>query len=320
MRAVVTGAAGFIGSHLVESLCRDGHDVVGIDSLTSYYDPAIKKQRYRRLAHPRFSPVIDDLLTAELSPLIDGADVVFHLAGQPGVRASWGHGFDEYVDGNVRSTQRLLEACSEVGVPRYVFASSSSVYGNATEYPTAEVALPAPVSPYGVTKLAAEHLGRVHATDGRTSVASGRLFTVYGPGQRPDMAIHRMLRAALTGEEFELYGDGTVRRDFTYVTDAVDALRRLGTAGFDGPAAVFNVGGGSECDLAELIALIGELSGRELRVVRSTVQRGDARRTGADTTRLRALGWEPHVDLRAGLAAQLAAVELSLSSPARGSP
>jgi UDP-glucuronate 4-epimerase len=312
MRAVVTGAAGFIGSHLVESLCADGHEVTGIDALTDYYDPAIKRQRYERLAHPRFRAIVGDLLAENLHRLVDGADVVLHLAGQPGVRGSWGGGFDQHLDANVRATQRLLDACVAATVPRYVFASSSSVYGDAAEYPTREDALPAPVSPYGVTKLAAEHLGRVHAVRSGLAVASARFFTVYGPGQRPDMAIHRLIRAALTGEEFRLFGDGTARRDFTYVTDAVDALRRLVTADLEEPAATFNVGGGTECALSELIALVGEVSGRELRVVPSGVQPGDAERTGADTSRLRALGWQPRVDLPTGITAQLAQVRRSL--------
>jgi nucleoside-diphosphate-sugar epimerase len=300
---LVTGAAGFIGSHLAEALCADGHEVIGIDSLNPYYDIDLKRGNLRAIEHGRFESLEADLMDVDLAPLLDGVSRVFHLAGQPGVRGSWRDGFDEYVRNNIAATRRLLDACVQAGVKRYVFASSSSVYGDAPSFPTSETCLPSPVSPYGVTKLAGEHLGNVYASGYGLSVGSVRFFTVYGPRQRPDMAIHRMISAARSGSEFHLFGDGSVRRDFTFVSDAVSALRTVGEVSDGG---VYNVGGGSECAMLDLIELIADACGTAVSVVHDAPQSGDAARTMADTTRLRGLGWRPQIGLADGLAAQVA--------------
>lgn len=305
MKAVVTGAAGFVGSHLTEALLSGGFSVFGIDCFTDYYDPAAK---VRNLAVARasrqFELIESDLVTMDILPIVENADVVFHLAGQPGVRRSWRDGFGEYVDRNVLATQRLLEACAKARVERMVYASSSSVYGNADRYPSRESDLPRPFSPYGVTKLAAEHLCTLYAENFGLHVTSVRYFTVYGPRQRPDMAIHRLLNALAGGAAFPLYGDGHQRRDFTFVLDAV-AATRLGSSADVPPGSVFNVGGGSDVSMIELIELAQDVSGRELLIDHHQAEPGDARRTGADTTAARTqLGWEPTTTMREGVTAQ----------------
>ncbi len=297
MRYVVTGAAGFIGSHLAEALAAEGHEVVGVDSFTDYYDPELKEQNAAGLDIVRA-----DLAEDPLGELFAGAEGVFHLAGQPGVRASWGHDFEHYVRRNLLATQRVLEAAADTGV-RVVFASSSSVYGDAERYPTPENAVPQPLSPYGITKLACEHLVRAYVRSGGLEAIVLRYFTVYGPRQRPDMAFTRMLHALAEGGAFEVYGDGSQSRGFTYVADAVAAtVQAMGRA----PAgAVYNVGGGSEASMLEAIAAAEQISGRTLEMRFLPVAVGDVRRTAADTTRIReALGWIPQVSLHDGLRAQ----------------
>ena len=223
MRALITGAAGFIGSHLVEALVADGWDVVGVDCLTPYYDVTQKLGNVEELRTSVDLELIDaDLRTSPLEPLLDGVDAVFHQAGQPGVRASWDD-FESYVEHNILATRRLLEAARGTNVTRFVYASSSSVYGDAVSYPTREETLPMPQSPYGVSKLAAEHLCNVYARNWAVPVVSLRYFTVFGPRQRPDMATHRLIRAALEGGSFPMYGTGDQVRDFTYVGDVVAA-------------------------------------------------------------------------------------------------
>src|SRR4051812_32930977 len=220
MRALVTGVAGFIGSTLAEALVGNGDVVVGVDCFTPYYDAAQKRANLQRLAATKqFTLAEADLRTAELPPLLDGVDVVYHQAGQPGVRLSWASGFAEYDSHNIIATQRLLEGARAAGVARVVYASSSSVYGNAPRYPTSEDDLPQPHSPYGVTKLAAEHLCNLYAANWGVHTVSLRYFTVYGPRQRPDMAMHRLIESALAGTPFPLYGDGSAVRDFTFVDD-----------------------------------------------------------------------------------------------------
>ncbi len=303
---VVTGAAGFIGSHLTEALLDQGHRVVGIDAFTPYYAPREKRANAAALRRrPGFSLVEGDLATMELDGWLAGAAVVVHEAGQPGVRASWGADFSTYVAWNVLATQRLLEACVRAGVPRLVAASSSSVYGDAPTYPTAEQSLTRPVSPYGVTKLAAEHLCLAYAQPAISpmAVATLRYFTVYGPRQRPDMGFRRFLEAALADRPITVYGDGEQTRDFTYVGDAVRATLAAMTA----PILVeaINVGGGRRVSLNEVLDLVGQVTGRRLRIRRLPARPGDARHTGADGTRAEALlGYRPQVDLAAGLAAQ----------------
>jgi UDP-glucuronate 4-epimerase len=289
MRYVVTGAAGFIGSHLAEALTHAGHEVVGVDCFTDYYDPAEKETNAHGLDVRRL-----DLAEDEVD--LTGVDGVFHLAGQPGVR-SFGDVFPLYLRRNVLATQRVLESCARAGV-RLVFASSSSIYGEAESYPTPEETPPRPISPYGITKLACEHL--VHAYGGDAVVL--RYFTVYGPRQRPDMLFRRVCESLLTGTPFEIYGTGAQSRSFTYVADAVVAT----IAAMEGaPAgAVYNVGGGDEATLLDAISLLEGISARTLDVRHVGPARGDVSRTKADVTRIHdALGWRPRTRLDDGLQA-----------------
>jgi nucleoside-diphosphate-sugar epimerase len=306
MKAVVTGAAGFIGSHLAEALLNGGWHVTGVDCFTDYYDPELKRDNLKTaLCHGNFIFVEADLCRADLTALLDGAVVVFHQAGQPGVRLSWGDGFGAYTSHNVIATQRLLEAARNVKVPRVVYASSSSVYGNAARYPTTEADLPQPHSPYGVTKLAAEHLCRLYTANWGLCTVSLRYFTVFGPRQRPDMAMARLVEAAVSGTPFPLFGDGTQVRDFTYVTDVVEA--NLAAARADVAAGTYlNIAGGSSITVRELIALAEELSGSSIEVERRPAQPGDARQTGGTVDRAeKVLGWLPQVGVRQGLARQI---------------
>jgi nucleoside-diphosphate-sugar epimerase len=313
MRCVVTGAAGFIGSHLCEFLLSQGDEVIGIDCFTDYYDPRRKEiNLVGARQYDRFQLQREDLLRAPLVTLLDGADVVFHLAGQPGVRPSWGADFASYVWRNVLATQMVLEAARVVGLAKLVYASSSSVYGDAESYPTAETLRPRPVSPYGVTKLAAEHLCELYRVGFGVPTVSLRLFTVYGPRQRPDMAFSRLVAAGLHGGTFELFGEGTQTRDFTYVQDVVGAMRGAARSTFTGVA---NIGGGSRTSMNEVLRLVSELAGPPV-VVRRPVQRGDVRDTAADTTTaLHGFGYQPQVRLREGLARMVGA-ERAVAIPA----
>jgi UDP-glucose 4-epimerase len=315
-RVVVTGAAGFIGSHLAGALLDSGFEVTGIDAFTASYAEADKRANLAALlGRPGFELVEGDLGTMELPPLLSGADVVFHQAAQAGVRASWGLDFDVYVRDNVIATQRLLEACVRCDVRRLVAASSSSVYGDAPTYPTTEESITRPVSPYGVTKLASEHLCLAYAQLGSSSmtVATLRYFTVYGPRQRPDMAFRRFLQAVYAGQPITVYGDGEQTRDFTFVGDAVRANLLAMTAPFR--AEPVNVGGGRRVTLNEVLDLIGRITGRRVHIVRAPSQPGDARHTGADGARAEALlGYKPEVDLETGLALEAAWVAGLLDS------
>jgi nucleoside-diphosphate-sugar epimerase len=294
MRYVVTGAAGFIGSHLSEALLEAGHEVVALDCFTDYYDPALKAENARGLDVRSF-----DLADEPLEDVFDGAAGVFHLAGQPGVRASFGEQFALYLRRNVLATQRVFEAAAARRL-RVVFASSSSVYGDAETYPTPEDAEPRPISPYGITKLACEHLARSYAASDGLDAVLLRYFTVYGPRQRPDMAFARVTSALAEGRTFDLFGDAS--RGFTYVADAVEATI---TAMERAPAGeTLNVGGGSEATMREAIALLEEIAGRRLELIAHPPAVGDARRTSADTTLIRrTLGWEARVPLEEGLRA-----------------
>ena len=297
MKYVVTGAAGFIGSHLAEALQRDGHEVLCVDSFTDYYERSRKERNAAAL------DVLEaDLAQAPLEPILAGADGVFHLAGQPGVRASWGETFQLYLDRNVRATQRIFEAAAAAGV-RVVFASSSSVYGDAETYPTPEDVVPRPISPYGITKLACEHLAvAIERAHGLEAVAL-RYFTVYGPRQRPDMAFTAMLEARARGERFRLFGDGSAARSFTYVGDAVAATIAAMSRGRGGET--YNVGGGEEATMNEAIALVAEVSGQSLDVERVEAAVGDVKRTKADVTKAATdLGWRPVTPLAEGMRAQ----------------
>jgi UDP-glucuronate 4-epimerase len=306
MRALVTGAAGFIGSQLSARLLADGHDVTGLDAFTPYYDLESKRANLQPLLqHPGFGLVEADLRTADLQPFT-AVDVVFHLAAQPGVRTSWGEPFADYLGHNTLATQRLLEASrAMVTPPRFVLASSSSIYGEAERHPTSEDLKPRPVSPYGVTKLAAEQLLEAYAANFGVEGVALRFFTVYGPGQRPDMAFHRFIEAALQGRPITVYGDGEQRRDVTHVADAVRAtvLAMRAPAG----NAVVNVGGGRPVTVNHALELIGQVTGRRLEVVHAPARAGDARHTGADGTRAEALlDWRAEVDLATGLTGQAA--------------
>ena len=307
MRALVTGVAGFIGSTLADELLGRGDRVLGVDCFTPYYERGVKEANLTGARHSdRFELIEADLRSCDIEPLLDGIDVVFHQAAQPGVRLSWSAGFADYVGHNVLATQRLLEAVKGASKAKVVYASSSSVYGNAAAYPTTEDDLPRPHSPYGVTKLAAEHLCNLYAANWNVPTVSLRYFTVYGPRQRPDMAFHRLLASTLAGEPFPLFGDGSAIRDFTFVGDAVAA--NLAAADQDcEPGTVVNVAGGSSISMRELLDLAADVVGRAPTIEPRPDQPGDVARTGGTIDRARnLLGWEPTTDLRTGLTAQVA--------------
>ena len=302
MKVVVTGAAGFIGSHLSERLLAEGHEVVGVDAFTDYYDRAWKERNLEvARSQDRFSLVELDLAEADLRELFEGAGVVYHLAGQPGVRPSWGSQFDQYVHDNIIATQRILESLKGSTIQKLVFAGSSSVYGDAEMFPTKESALPRPVSPYGVTKLAAEHLTHLYYRNFGVPSVSVRYFTVYGPRQRPDMAFTKFMKLMSEGREIEVYGDGEQTREFTYVSDAVEGTIKAASA--DVAGQIFNLGGGSRVTLNRALALLEEVSGMEIRRHSLPAAPGDPRHTGASINLARErLNWEPRVSLREGLA------------------
>jgi UDP-glucuronate 4-epimerase len=304
-RALVTGAAGFIGSHLSERLVAEGWSVTGVDAFTEYYDRADKLANLGAIeGAPRFELVEADLTQMDLAPLLADAPVVFHLAAQPGVAPSFGDGFARYTTDNMLATQRVFEAAAAAECPRVVWASSSSVYGDAAAYPCIEGDTPtSPRSPYGVTKRACEDLAAIYASGGLSTVGL-RYFTVYGPRQRPDMAMRKLCEALLDGASFPMFGDGSQSRDFTHVADAVDATLRAGLAA--DPAPIYNVGGGHEATLAEIVELLEDLSGEKAVIDRRPDRVGDVRRTCADTSRAQSdLDWQPSVGLREGLHSQL---------------
>lgn len=307
MRALVTGVAGFIGSHLARRLLADGHHVAGIDALTDYYDVELKRANLASLFGDRFEFIHADLNEVDLTSILSNTDVVFHLAGQPGVRKSWGRDFSTYVAENVLATQRLLEAARSNGaIQRFVYASSSSVYGNAESFPTNEEVVPRPQSPYGVTKLAAEHLCGLYADNFGVPTVSLRYFTVYGPRQRPDMAFARFVKAAINDSQIRIFGDGEQIRDFTFVEDVVQA--NILAASIDSrPGSVFNVAGGTSISVNAVLRLLEEISGLRLRVEYLSPVAGDVSRTGGDTRRIADdLGWQPYIGVEEGLRSQLA--------------
>ncbi|MCX6551210.1 MAG: NAD-dependent epimerase/dehydratase family protein [Acidobacteria bacterium] len=305
MNALVTGVAGFIGSNLADRLLASGATVIGLDCFTDYYPRWIKERNLSGLrGHPGFSFVESTIAGANLGALLDGVTHVFHLAAQAGVRKSWGRDFQVYTVNNVDATQILLEACCSRPIQRVVYASSSSVYGDHVAIPMREDALPQPVSPYGVTKLAAEQLCYLYHVNHGVPAVALRYFTVYGPRQRPDMGFHRFIRAALRKEPITLYGDGEQTRDFTFVGDAVAATHAAGLQGV--PGAVYNIGGGSRVSINHVLDILGRLVGRPVDVRREPAQMGDMRDTYADTSRARRdIGFAPSVSLEQGLDAEL---------------
>lgn len=310
-RVMVTGCAGFLGSTLVDTLLDAGHDVLGVDLFTDYYDPSIKRRNLERaIQSPRFRLVQGDLNALDLAALLREREICFHLAAQAGVRSSWGREFDIYVDCNIRATQKLLEAALQVraaGGPlsRIVYSSSSSVYGNQDHYPVGEDADKRPFSPYGVTKLAAEQLCALYAANHGVPGTSLRYFTVYGPRQRPDMAFHRFLEAARAGRPWVVFGDGHQTRDFTYVADAVRA--NLLAADETIPFGVYNIGGGTRIDLMAALEVLRERAvahglARDIRIEHTDRVRGDVTHTFADVARAaQALGFSAQVALPDGL-------------------
>lgn len=304
MKALVTGTAGFIGSHLTGALLDRGAQVIGIDCFTDYYARSIKEAN---LDHNRrrdgFTFADTRIQDADLASLLTGVTHVFHLAAQAGVRKSWGRDFRTYTENNVEASQQLLEACVGLPLHRFVYASSSSIYGDKVAIPMREDALPQPVSPYGVTKLAAEQLCYLYSVNHGVPATSLRYFTVYGPRQRPDMGLHRFIRAAIDGRPITLYGDGEQTRDFTFVNDAVAATMAAGDRG--GVGRAYNVGGGSRVSINHVLDIIGRVAGRALDVRREPTQKGDMRDTFADTSLARAdLGFSPRVSLEEGIEAE----------------
>ncbi len=306
MRCLVTGVAGFIGSHMAQRLLEQGHEVIGVDCFTRAYDLAFKQANVGELKkYKGFQLVRGDLAQMQLLQLLEGVEVVFHMAAQAGVRSSWGEEFQLYLNHNVLSTQRLLEACRGMRIWRLVYASSSSVYGDQSAYPSSEEVVPRPVSPYGVTKLAAEHLCVLYWKSYKVPSVSLRYFTVYGPRQRPDMAFHRFLKAIGSKTPLTIYGDGNQSRDFTYVSDIVDANLRAAEAGQ--PGKVYNIGGGARATLREVLAILEEVTGTVPLVSWEKPEPGDVRHTMADLTLAKQeLGYQPKVALREGLARQWA--------------
>jgi UDP-glucuronate 4-epimerase len=309
MKALVTGCAGFIGSYLTEALLADGHDVIGIAAFIETYPRTVKLGNLERaMDYDAFRFLDSDLTTSPLAGLVEECDVVFHLAAEAGVRTSWGVRFESYTRNNVLATQRLLEAAKAWPDKPVVYASSSSVYGEAERLPTPEGTSPRPLSPYGVTKLAAEHLCTLYKSNYGVAAVALRYFSVYGPRQRPDMAFSRFCRAALRGEPLTIFGNGEQTRDFTYVTDAVAATRAAASVPARG--RVYNVGGGSRVTVNEALDLLVSFVGRPLEVHHLESARGDVRDTAADMTRARReLGFSPSTTLEKGLLAEFEWIE-----------
>lgn len=308
MRCLITGVAGFVGSSIADRLIADGHEVVGVDCFTPYYPRQIKENNLAvARGSDRFTLHEADLVkvfetadSASAQSLLEGIDVVFHEAAQAGVRASWGRDFEIYTHCNVLATQKLLEACKAHKQIRVVYASSSSVYGETTKFPMSEEDLPQPVSPYGVTKLAAEHLMRLYHANYGTQTVSLRYFTVYGPRQRPDMAFHRLVAAVLRGEEFVVFGDGNQTRDFTFIEDIVQA--NLDAARKGVPGAVYNLGGGTRISMNEVFKLIERVTGQPARIKYIARHHGDVTHTAASVERAeRDFSFKPRVTLEEGL-------------------
>jgi len=314
MRYVVTGAAGFIGSTLCDALLAAGHAVTGIDSFTDYYPRPLKEANLSRARdYADFELLEIDLADAELTAVMRDKDGVFHLAAQPGVRQSWGAEFAIYVRDGILATQRVLEACRDTAAPRIVFASSSSVYGNAASLPAVESAVPHPISPYGISKHASEQLCTAYHESYGMPVVMLRYFTVYGPRQRPDMAFHRFIKNALTARPISVYGDGSQSRDFTFVDDAVAGTIAAMLRG--APGRLYNLGGGAVSTVRQVLDAIAHVTDCRLHLQTLDQQLGDVQHTQADISRARAeLGFEPKTDVNSGLARQTAWVRELLTT------
>jgi UDP-glucose 4-epimerase len=312
-RVVVTGAAGFIGSNLCEALLASGHSVTGIDCLTDYYDVRIKRDNLSHFSsNDRFRLVEESLTATDLDALLDGASVVFHLAAQAGVRRSWGSEFEHYIENNIRATQQLCEALRRHAGVKLVYSSSSSVYGDTALLPMREDHPVHPRSPYGVTKLAGEALCLLYGANYGVPVVCLRYFTVYGPRQRPDMAFHRFIRAALEGSPVDVYGSGAQTRDFTFVDDAVAA--NMAAAAYEGNGTVFNIGGGSRVSLNHVIDVIARVTDRTVDARYGESQKGDVMHTYADISAAAAeLGYRPVVALEDGIAREAEWVDAMLT-------
>jgi len=300
MRCLVTGCAGFIGSHLAGRLVRSGFEVMGIDSFTDYYDRRIKEANMQvLLSSEGFTLMREDLLSIDLDKSLEGVDYIFHHAAQPGVLASWGSRFETYVNNNILATQRILEAAKKVSIKSFILASSSSVYGDC-ELPMREERRLSPISPYGVSKLACENLCYSYWKSFGVPIVSLRYFTVYGPRQRPDMAFHKFIRAILKGEEITIYGDGNQTRDFTYIDDAVNANLLVIEKSF--PGEIFNIGGGSYISVSGAIKLLEEIVEKKARIRYIEKRKGEMDATWADIGKAKKmLGYSPRFDLREGL-------------------
>ncbi|WP_449416356.1 NAD-dependent epimerase/dehydratase family protein [Phormidium nigroviride] len=300
---IVTGAAGFIGSHLVETLLNQGKNVIGVDQFNDYYDSALKRKNISNFENnPAFKLEEGDILALNWSSLLEETEVIYHQAAQAGVRASWGEGFRAYTERNINATQVLLEAAKDApNLNRFVYASSSSIYGNAESFPTSETACPQPVSPYGITKLSGERLCFLYYKNFGVPATALRYFTVYGPRQRPDMAFHKFFKAILLDEAITIYGDGQQTRDFTFVSDCIAA--NLAAANVpESVGEVFNIGGGSRVVLAEIIKTMEKIVGRPIRISFIESAMGDARHTSADVSKAeQILGYQPQVSLVEGL-------------------
>jgi nucleoside-diphosphate-sugar epimerase len=301
--SVVTGAAGFIGSHVAETLLKQGEQVIGIDHFNDYYSPELKRQNISGfINHPNFKLIDGDIQFLDWNLLLEDVDVIYHQAAQAGVRASWGNSFRAYTERNINATQIILEAAKDAkNLKRFIYASTSSIYGNAETLPTAETIVPQPVSPYGITKLAAERLGGLYHDNFGVPFCALRYFTVYGPRQRPDMGFHKFYKAAIEGKAIDVFGDGRQTRDFTFISDAVAA--NLAAAKCDkANGQIFNIGGGSRVVLEDVLDLMGDIMGQP--IVRNYIDkaRGDARHTAADVTKAKQiLGFAAKVSLREGL-------------------
>lgn len=302
-KIIVTGVAGFIGSHLAEALLKQGHEVIGIDEFNDYYDPILKRKNIANFQDsPNFTLVEENIQSLDWQKLLLDVELIYHQAAQAGVRASWGQGFRAYTERNINATQVLLEAAKDAQkLQRFVFASTSSIYGDAETLPTNEEIRPLPVSPYGITKLAAERLGFLYHKNFGVPFVALRYFTVYGPRQRPDMAFHKFFKAVLADKAIPVYGDGQQTRDFTFVGDAIAANLAAAIVP-EAVGQIFNIGGGSRLVLAEVLDTMAEIVGKPIKRNHIEKAMGDARHTAADVSKARKiLNYQPQVSLRDGL-------------------